>query len=744
MPQAPLLTPPFGAGLAALICAPEVPQPAADKSVVLELAYEEYCQLVAAGKQPDPEEFCQRFPSCGISLVRRIFFHHFVEDGAAENPGLLDLYRQYRYLKVGEKFLEYLVLRKLGSGRLGQVFLARQLKLGGRHVVIKVSEEGAAVEARILGPLSHPNIVPIFSAEEDEVTCLKLVCMPYLGSTTLRNVLDRAFATTARPTSARVILEAAAAGGQDPRPDGEEEPVAPVLEKGSYVDGIVHLGIQLADALAFIHNRGIYHRDLKPSNVLLNPQGRAMLLDFNLSWDAEANSESQLGGTPQYMAPEHLRAMAAEKGTADLKAIDGRSDLFGLAVILYELLAGKNPFDPVPGLNPKQAKESCEQMLKRQAPGPNPLRPLNPGVSRRLAGAIESCLAFDPRRRLQSAEQLAEALRRCQPAPEHLQPAENLVNALRRWPSPPQPTVGRSVLALRRFGALILAGILLLPLAAVLLWGALRPAKEGAPDSKASHLYTLEQGVEYYNRGKYDQAIEHLVNVVEADPGHEQARLALGRAYQKRGDYDLAQVNYERVKGPSSYGLAQASMGYCSARQDSQDRALRHFGKAIQAGFATPEVYNNKGYCYLKIRQLELAQENLNLAIRIKPSMPAAYHNRALLGLQLALERGGILDAALVDIENAIRHTKAPVSAYLYRDAASLYAMAARKDARLITPALDHLLEALDAGLDPATIKQEELFSALKAVRRFEDLIARPRLLRLPAEPVRLLAPQPD
>src|SRR5205807_3554546 len=129
-------------------------------------------------------------------------------------------------------------------------------------------------------------------------------------------------------------------------PAGETE-ARPFPHRGGYVEGVLHVAVQLAEALAFIHRQGICHRDLKPSNILLTPDGRPRLLDFNLSLD-EGMYDPVPAGTVPYMAPEQLLALDPEYGRGP-SLIDPRSDLFALGVILYELLAGVHPFDPLPG-----------------------------------------------------------------------------------------------------------------------------------------------------------------------------------------------------------------------------------------------------------------------------------------------------------------------------------------------------------------------------------------------------------
>ncbi len=105
---------------------------------------------------------------------------------------------------------------------------------------------------------------------------------------------------------------------------------------------------RLAEALAHAHNLGVLHRDVKPANVLLNRYGRPLLADFNVSFTAHSGGGgSSLGGTLEYMAPEHL---AAFTGTVPVSAVDERADLYSLGLVLFELLAGRSALPkPRPG-----------------------------------------------------------------------------------------------------------------------------------------------------------------------------------------------------------------------------------------------------------------------------------------------------------------------------------------------------------------------------------------------------------
>ena len=366
------------------------PQLRADRTAVLDLAFDEYCRLAEAGQAPDPEEYCARFPTFGHSLLQAILAQEYLE----ANPSLLEEKRDTTPWPVpGETFLGFRLLRELGRGAFARVFLAAEPDLGDRLVAVKISSR-VSDEAKTLGQLNHPNVMKVHSVRKDECSGLTAVCMPYLGGATLHGVLTSF--QKGQPRRARVILDAArAALGTDAMDDGPAP--HPLLETASYAEGVCLVGAQLADALAFMHARDFYHRDLKPSNVLLCPDGRPMLLDFNLSANPHAGRE-RLGGTLPYMSPEQVSATFGLDGAAP---VDGRSDLFSLGVILFELLTGRPPFGEVPRGVP--SAEDCADLLERQKAGAPPVRQLCPEATPALQLLLEHCLRKDPAERPNSA-----------------------------------------------------------------------------------------------------------------------------------------------------------------------------------------------------------------------------------------------------------------------------------------------------------------------------------------------------
>ena len=192
------------------------------------------------------------------------------------------------------------------------------------------------------------------------------------------------------------------------------QPSRQFLHGASAIQAAVWIVARLADGLDHAHSRGLLHRDLKPANILLASDGTPMLLDFNLSVEALPHTgdteirRAFVGGTLPYMAPEHLDAFNP-RGSTPPEAVDERSDIYALGLILFEILAGEPAFPeaPIGG----SLLDSIELMLagRRQVPS---LRARCPEVPWSLDALVAKCLAVDPARRFARARDLAEDLHR--------------------------------------------------------------------------------------------------------------------------------------------------------------------------------------------------------------------------------------------------------------------------------------------------------------------------------------------
>jgi len=272
---------------------------------------------------------------------------------------------------IGQTVAHYKILEQIGSGGMGDVYLAEDTRLD-RKVALKIlppdliddTERRARFtrEAKALAALSHPNIVTVHSVEE--AGAVHFITMELVKGQTVAAMLPK---------------------------------------KGFGLDKFFEVAIPLVDALAAAHQQGITHRDLKPANVMVSENGRVKVLDFGLA-KAElsrpdgaalptrsATQEGHIVGTPAYMAPEQ----------AEGKTVDARSDIFSLGIVFYEMLTGERPFAG------GTAAAIVASILKDT---PRPVRELQPAIPRELARLVHRCLAKDPIDRYQSAIDLRHGL----------------------------------------------------------------------------------------------------------------------------------------------------------------------------------------------------------------------------------------------------------------------------------------------------------------------------------------------
>jgi len=273
---------------------------------------------------------------------------------------------------IGKKLAHYEILARIGAGGMGEVYRARDGRLG-RDVAVKVLPPELALdagrrarferEAAVVAGLNHPNIVTLHSVEEEEG--LHFLTMELVEGRTLTEVVPAA---------------------------------------GLGIEELLKLAVPLTDAVAAAHEKGIVHRDLKPANVMVDGAGRVKVLDFGLAKLAEAGDGSedtatsdgatqagQLLGTVAYMSPEQAEGLA----------VDARSDVFSLGVLLYQMATGRHPFQ-------RATTVSTLSAILKDMPQPAP--ELKSSLPAELGSILERCLQKEPGRRYASARELRDRL----------------------------------------------------------------------------------------------------------------------------------------------------------------------------------------------------------------------------------------------------------------------------------------------------------------------------------------------
>ena len=380
-------------------------------------------------------------------------------------------------LGSGGRLGPYEVVGPLGAGGMGEVYLARDTRLG-REVALKVLPPETARdpdrlarferEARAVAALNHPNIVTVHAIEE--IDGQRVIAMERV---------------TGRPLSA--VIE----------PHGL--PLARLLE----------IAAGVADALSAAHERGVVHRDLKPANVMVSDEGRVKVLDFGLAkWvappagadsaapTATRSTEGAIVGTVPYMAPEQLRG----------QPVDARADIFSLGVMLYEMAAGARPF------RGNTSADLTSAILREEPP---PLETARPELPPRFVRLVTRCLEKDPRRRIQSATDLRQQLQDL---------AEDLRSAPGRPEARPAAVTGPPAASSRvrpwrwAIGAAVLAA-----LAAVAAWQlprlrSLLPGSRGTPGIHSIAVLpfdnlTHDASQDYFVDGLHDALITELAKL---------------------------------------------------------------------------------------------------------------------------------------------------------------------------------------------------------------------------------------
>ena len=517
------------------------------------------------------------------------------------------------HLEPGDRLGAYEIVSSLGAGGMGEVYKARDLRLG-RLVAIKlvsddlaadrVASDRLAREARLTSSLNHPNIVTVYDVGESDGR--PFIVMEFVAGQSLHQALQ-----WQRLKPARAI-----------------EIIA-----------------QIADGLAVAHAAGIVHRDLKPRNIMLTEAGSPKIVDFGLGKSmAPASGGDDLTmraddltdarvviGTAGYMAPEQVAG----------KAIDFRADQFVLGAIIYEIFTGRRAF---------KRDTAVQTMATIVDAEPEPLGELCPEAPVELVRIVERCLAKDPASRYASTHDLARDLHDI------------------RW------TLGsrasRSVvlpkkIAWRTWWWIAAAVVVMV---ASLMIGLLMSARTAAPVAQARAL--LDR---FDKQANVDQAIDLLVSFVGAAPKDPAARTMLAEAYWRKYEFSppsardpalaarageqagaalaldqsyapvhvvLAMINFGHERHEGALGEAQKAialdpglsrawreLGRVHSRLGQREEARKDFLKAVALDPGDWTARNSLGSFYLNLNQFDEAVAEYERMLALAPDNVRAYNN---------------------------------------------------------------------------------------------------------------------
>lgn len=384
----------------------EFPELAAGGGVPCDLIYEEFHIRKQAGQPIDAQRYLEQFPQQAAELGKML---------GLDTPHVTTaMFKAQRIvsIEVGQRVDEFDLLKQLGKGAFATVFLAWQTTMQ-RFVALKVSAD-QGTEPQTLAQLEHEHIVRVYDQKVLKDRKLRLMYMQHIAGGTLQGVVDAVRRTPSGERSGKLLFQVVdrtleRAGKSPPA----ESWTRRKLSAASWPTVVCWLGCRLAAALDYAHRRNTLHRDVKPANVLLTDEGSPKLADFNISYNSQIEGTTPaayFGGSLPYMSVEQLEACSHLRKPEEL---DGRSDVFSLGILLWELLTSSRPFEDA--LLDQSWSETLEQMTARRKEGVTAAtrRQLPSDCPPGLEDTLLRSLAPDRDERYANAGQLARQLELC-------------------------------------------------------------------------------------------------------------------------------------------------------------------------------------------------------------------------------------------------------------------------------------------------------------------------------------------
>jgi len=507
--------------------------------------------------QASLERACGEHPELAAELRRR--FEVLQRAGMVEAPD-------------ERAFGGFELLRVLGQGGMGVVHLARQ-RSTGRLVALKLvrpeligldkARRRFQREIEAVSRLDHPGICTVYEAGEVDGT--PYVAMRFVEGSTVAELIRQ---------------------GVEQQAGGTESTSGFDTSNRRGVEAVVQLFEQIATALHAAHEQGVLHRDVKPGNIMIDAQGRPVVLDFGLATADEPGTEAltlsadQIG-TPAYMSPEQVQGK--------VRALDPRSDVYALGVTLYEFVAGVHPFE----------SPTRDVLYRRILDGrPASLSSARPGLPRDLAVVVQTAMAREPDHRYESAAAFAADLRRVRLREPIVARRPSLARRLVRW-CQREPMV-----------AVLVAALLLTSFVSV--WLAIDANRSRDAAELAEQVQLREAEHARQQAATSARVTEFLVGLFQvADGSTFRGQTVTAREVLDQG---FRRIDQELVEEPEIRARLMLTMGQVYQHLGAFERAGQLFDRALELRRSTGASAVEHAEC------LRLVGELLHLQQRYLPA----------------------------------------------------------------------------------------------------------------------------
>ncbi|MBC8481988.1 MAG: protein kinase, partial [Planctomycetes bacterium] len=595
---------------------------------IIEQAVQQFVDAQLQGQKPDIDEFAKQYPEFESQIRQRLqnldeidsLFDCLMQADDSDFANAID-----GHDLIGQKLGDFEILKMVGQGGMGAVFLAQQASLD-REVALKViSSVGGPQaknldrfkrESKVLAKISHPNIVPIY--EVGQHGPYSYFAMEYVKGVSLDKILSSIRNAKSGEKASDVMrkcLEAQASIYDDNLSEDDSSNGAEI--DTDYIVEMSRIIVSIASALDYAHNKGILHRDIKPSNILISTDGTAKLVDFGLAKSQTQENITITGeffGTPSYVSPEQIRKP---------ETVDCRSDVFSLAATFYECLTLHVPFEG------DTVNETLTQVISREAVPPKKYCP-------RLSTDFNTVLLHALEKSQEDRYQTAGAF------------VADIRNILEFKPiTAKRPSITqRAYKTLRRNPLKItIVGVSILVI--VLGFFVCSNYMQNRNKLTARKLEAIAAG--YFVLENYTEALTYYNKAIAQYPFDGATYSAIGSCYQQLKQYPEAIEAYKQaiaIEPDRTAAIgALASVYYL---QGNYDDALGMYEKRIKIRLDT-ETYRNIGNLLDNIGRPEEAIEAFKDSIKINPQNALAYNDLGYVYFKL-----NRTDDALTAVEKAM------------------------------------------------------------------------------------------